>query len=102
MVKASHQPPRNQEWFTWTDGSETVTEKGVSSHGFSFAAPHQKIKPPAIGRTARGLLPVATKFLALKENTASSGARLVLVNRYSKAAAGKLEESASPGSNGLQ
>ena len=42
------------------------------------------------------------KFLALKENTASIGPLLRLVNRYSRAATGRLELSASPGSNGLQ
>ena len=42
------------------------------------------------------------KFLALKENTASTGLLLRLVNRYSNAATGRLELSGSPGSNGLQ
>ena len=60
------------------------------------------MNPPATGRTACGLPPVAMKFFALKENTASSGPLLRLVNRYSSAATGRLELSASPGSNGLQ
>src|SRR2546428_10570007 len=102
MVSASHHPPRNQAWLTFTVGSETVAEKALSSQGRSLALPPQRMKPPAIARTACGLFPDAMKFLALKENTASGSVRLRFVRRYSRAATGKLELSASPGSNGLQ
>ena len=67
-----------------------------------FDPPPHKMKPPSTGRTACGSPPAAMKFLALKENTASTGLSLRLVKRYSSAATGRLELSASPGSNGLQ
>src|SRR5437588_13024699 len=101
MVSASHQPPRNQAWSTFTPGSETVAEKAPSSQAFSFGAPPQRMKPPAMGRTACGLPPMAMKFLALNEKTASNEDLLRFVKRYSSAAAGRLELSASPGSKGL-
>ena len=102
MVSASHQPPRNQAWFTFAPESDTVAENAASSHGFSLDPPPHRMNPPAIGRTASELPLVAMKFFALKENTASSGSLVRLVNRYSRAATGRLELSASPGSNGLQ
>src|SRR5438094_953369 len=56
------------------------------------------------GRDLHGIriLPTTMKFFALHENTASRGLALLFVKRYSSAATGRLELSASPGSNGLQ
>ena len=102
MVRGANQPPRNQAWFTFVSGSDTVAAKAASSQGLSFDPSPHRMNPPAMGRTACGLPPVAMKFFALKENTASKGLRLRLVNLYSRAATGRLELSASPGSNGLQ
>ena len=75
MVSGSHQPPRNQAWFTFTPGSVTVAENAPSSHGLSLAraAPeHEAARRPAAPPAA--LPPTAMKFLALNENTASTGA----------------------------
>ena len=49
---ASHQPPRNQAWFTLAAGSLTVAENAPSSQERSDGAPFQRIKPPSMGRTA--------------------------------------------------
>ena len=102
IVRGSHQPPRNQAWFTFRPGSPVVARMLPCSQPFSLGAELQSMKPSGMLRTARAFCPTAMKFLALNEKTASSGWLVVLMKRYSRAATGRLESSASPGSKGLQ
>ena len=66
MVSASHHPPRNQAWFTFAAGSETVAENAPSSHGLSFDPPPHRMNPPATGRTACWLLPGGHEVLGVE------------------------------------
>src|SRR5579872_2045715 len=101
--------PRIQARFTFVAGSSTQIARETSRHGSFLILGPCKMNPLAVGvmrSVGRPLLNdssrIAKKFGELKENTASIGAALRFVKRYSIAATGKLELSASPGMNGLQ
>ena len=101
-VRASHQPPRNQAQFTFVSGSATAAAKLASSHGWSFGPEADRTKPWGAARTDCSPLSRARKFFELKEKTASTGASLLFVKRYSSAQTGRLALFASPASKGLQ
>jgi len=102
MVSGSNHPPRNHAPLIATSGASTVAASAASSWGASAPGPAHSTKPPSVARTASGLPRVARKLRACHDQTASTGASVSLVKRYSSAATGRLAWSASLGSNGLQ
>src|ERR1041385_4105140 len=101
LVSGAHQPPRNPARVGFAPSSRTGAASSQDSQGRSGGPAPQRTKPPGSARAPWGFRPVGRKFRALKEKTASSGSVAALLKVYSKAATGRLEASASPGSNGL-